>query len=40
MRMVSIASRLSSNFIYIGSDSTHLLVDAGNQQQADSAGVK
>ena len=29
MRMVSIASGSSGNCIYIGSDSTHLLVDAG-----------
>ena len=29
MRMVSIASGSSGNCIYIGSDNTHLLVDAG-----------
>ena len=29
MRMVSIASGSSGNCIYIGSDSTHILVDAG-----------
>lgn len=29
MRMVSIASGSSGNCIYIGSDHTHLLVDAG-----------
>lgn len=34
MRMVSIASGSSGNCIYIGSDNTHVLVDAGDQQQA------
>ena len=29
MRMVSIASGSSGNCIYIGSDDTHILVDAG-----------
>ena len=29
MRMVSIASGSSGNCIYIGSDNTHVLVDAG-----------
>ena len=29
MRMVSIASGSSGNCIYIGSDKTHILVDAG-----------
>ena len=29
MRMVSVASGSSGNCIYIGSDNTHLLVDAG-----------
>ena len=32
MRMVSIASGSSGNCIYIGSESTHILVDAGHQQ--------
>ena len=30
MRMVSIASGSSGNCIYIGSDNTHLLVDAAS----------
>ena len=40
MRMVSIASGSSGNCIYIGSDNTHVLVDAGISNKRIEMGVK
>lgn len=40
MRMCSIASGSSGNCIYIGSDRTHLLVDAGISKKRIEAGLK
>lgn len=39
MRMVSIASGSSGNCIYIGSDQTHILVDAGISNKRIMAGL-
>ena len=39
MRMVSIASGSSGNCIYIGSDDTHILVDAGISNKRIMAGL-
>ena len=40
MRMCSIASGSSGNCIYIGSDSTHILVDVGISGKRTEAGLK
>ena len=40
MRMVSIASGSSGNCIYIGSESTHILVDAGISNKRIQQGLK
>ncbi len=40
MRMVSIASGSSGNCIYIGSDNTHILVDAGISNRRIETGLK
>ena len=40
MRMVSIASGSSGNCIYVGSDDTHLLVDAGISKKRIEAGLE
>lgn len=40
MRMCSIASGSSGNCIYVGSDHTHLLVDAGISKKRIEAGLK
>ncbi len=39
MRMMSIASGSSGNCIYIGSDTTHILVDAGTTKKRIEAGL-
>ena len=40
MRLCSIASGSSGNCIYIGSDSTHILVDVGISGKRTEAGLK
>ncbi len=40
MRMMSIASGSSGNCIYIGSDTTHILVDAGTTKKRIEEGLK
>ena len=40
MRMCSIASGSSGNCIYVGSDSTHLLVDTGISKKRIEEGLK
>ena len=40
MRMCSIASGSSGNCIYVGSDDTHLLVDAGISKKRIEAGLE
>ena len=40
MRMMSIASGSSGNCIYIGSDSTHILIDAGVSRKKIVEGLK
>ena len=39
MRMLSIASGSSGNCIYIGTDHTHILVDAGISKKRIDAGL-
>ena len=40
MRMMSIASGSSGNCIYIGSDNTHILIDAGISRKRIIEGLK
>ena len=40
MRMMSIASGSSGNCIYIGSDNTHILIDAGVSRKKITEGLK
>ena len=40
MRLCSIASGSSGNCIYVGSDSTHLLVDTGISKKRIEEGLK
>ena len=40
MRMMSIASGSSGNAIYVGSDTTHILVDAGISGKRIEEGLK
>ena len=40
MRMMSIASGSSGNCIYVGSDTTHILVDVGTTKKRIEEGLK